>query len=98
MNKSKIINPFEQNSGDSPEESPLILGPTGDFPEGQLNPQDEGGLQLAIVGDTDNNVLTIHFGTPVAWFAMSPDDAIELGNKIIENANKVKEAQIKKEE
>ncbi len=56
-------------------------GPTGDFPEGQLNEDDEGGLNIGIGDDKGN--LVLYFGKPVAWIGMPPENAIELANLII---------------
>jgi hypothetical protein len=64
----------------------LGLGPTGDFPEGQLNPVDEGGLKLA-VGVEDGKVV-IHFGKPVAWVGFSAQQARELAETIRKHSYK----------
>lgn len=50
-------------------------GATGEFPEGQLGPRDEGELNIAIAADPDRNVVIMDFGKPVAWLAMEPDHA-----------------------
>jgi len=63
------------------------LGATNDFPDGKINPDDEGGLQIAIAGK-DGQVF-IEFGSPVAWLAFPPEQAKEFANKIIEHANRM---------
>ena len=65
----------------------MKLGKTGDFPEGKLNPTDEGGLQIAI-GIEDGKVR-IDFGTPTAWIAMSPDQAMTFAMSIINKAERL---------
>jgi hypothetical protein len=51
-------------------------GPTGEFPQGRLNSEDEGELAvgLAIV----QNRIVMHFGKPIVWVGMSADDADNL--------------------
>jgi len=61
-----------------------FLGPTGDFPQGKLNPTDEGGLQV-MIGNKDGAVI-ITFGTPVAWFGMPNSEAIDFAKKIMKQA------------
>lgn len=59
-------------------------GALGDFPLGKLTPQDEGAIQFA-VGDKDGKV-TLDFGTPVHWLAMSPQEAADLASTLIKRA------------
>jgi len=67
---------------------PIILGPTGEFPEGKLNKDDEGALNIGIT-DKDGEII-IHFGTPIAWLAMDPTRARQFAAVIIARANEVK--------
>ena len=51
-------------------------GPTGEYPQGKLVPNDEGELSITLgIGPGDSVVL--QFGTPVTWFAM-PADQVDL--------------------
>jgi hypothetical protein len=59
-------------------------GPTGDFPDGKLTPDDEGGLNVAM-GITEGRVF-IDFGKSITWLAMLPADAIEFAQAIIDKA------------
>ena len=61
------------------------LGPTGKFPNGKLNPHDEGGLTTAIATDEHGNVH-INFGAPVMWIAMPAALAREFANSILTKA------------
>ena len=63
-----------------------MIGPTGKFPHGKLDPTDEGELSLAVAFDFKNNVVRVEFGKPVAWLALDPAAAIELGNLLIVKA------------
>ncbi|MGI9485487.1 MAG: hypothetical protein ACR2RF_06310 [Geminicoccaceae bacterium] len=60
------------------------IGATGEFPEGELAPSDEGGIQFAI-GAKDGKVV-LEFNTPVAWFGMTPEQATKLAESLIEKA------------
>ena len=47
-----------------------LAGPTGRFPEGKQNAEDEGELRVAIATDVPNNVVRMDFGKPVKWLSM----------------------------
>ncbi len=55
-------------------------GPTGEFPDGKINFDDEGEIVIAC-GSYEGNVV-IEFGSPIKWIVMSPDQARELMNSI----------------
>jgi hypothetical protein len=59
-------------------------GPTGKFPAGKHDADDEGELDAA-VGHEFGKVV-IDFGTPVAWVAMGPDEARGLARSLIKHA------------
>ena len=64
-------------------------GPTGDYPMGKLNDDDEGGLVVAISRQDypKGKVVRIDFGPkPVAWVCLPPDAAIEFAETIIKYA------------
>ena len=52
------------------------LGATGRYPEGQLNPNDEGELAFAV--GIEEGKIALRFGKPVAWFAMNRHQALQL--------------------
>lgn len=54
------------------------LGPTGKFPEGKLNPFDDGGLRFAV--STEKGVVRVDFQTPVSWLGLPPQIAIAFAN------------------
>lgn len=64
------------------------LGATGRFPQGKLNSEDKGELRIAI--GEENGRVKILFGEDISWLAMSPNDAIKLGQAIIEGASRIK--------
>lgn len=59
----------------------------GEFPEGKLNPQDEGAISL-MVKHQDGKVLIV-FPKPVAWIGFNGDDAMALAQLLIEHAKAV---------
>ena len=67
-------------------------GPTGDFPEGMLGPNDEGGLNIGIAANAKDGQVHVQFGGPVAWLAMPPHMAIQLAVNLIGAATKLLEA------
>ena len=67
--------------------SVIVLGPTNEYPEGKLGPDDDGELQLAI-GVVDGSVR-IEFGTPVAWLGMSPNQARAMAESLVCMAERV---------
>jgi len=54
----------------------IVIGPTGEYPEGQLNEEDDGELQTSIgrIGDR----IIIRFGVPVAWIGLGASQAREM--------------------
>lgn len=52
------------------------VGPTGDFPEGRLVPDDEGGIRFVVVQHGQKIVMS--FGKAVEWIGFNADQAIEL--------------------
>ena len=57
------------------------------YPEGKLNEDDEGELAIYIAAEKNN--VVIDFKKPVTWFALSPDDAVELALNIIKRAKSI---------
>ncbi len=66
---------------------PLNLGATGRFPEGKLNPDDEGELRCAIHIEAD--CVRLDFGKNVSWLSVTPTDARRLAALLIEKANTI---------
>jgi hypothetical protein len=64
------------------------LGPTGQFPQGKLNPDDEGELQIAI--GQENGKVVVKFGKKVAWIGLDADGALGFASAITEHAMAIK--------
>lgn len=62
------------------------VGATGDFPDGKLSKDDEGGLRLK-VGVVDSRVV-IDFGKPVTWIGFRPNEAYEFAKLIRKHAKR----------
>lgn len=60
------------------------LGPTGDFPRGKFNADDEGGLTIAV--GTKDKTLIIEFGTPTKWIGVPKAEALAFANLIRKHA------------
>lgn len=62
-------------------------GPTGDFPDGKLKDDDQGGIAVAVgVSPADGKSVIINFGKPVAWIGLAPEQAIEFAFSILTHA------------
>ena len=67
----------------------LQLGGTGEYPEGRLDGDDEGGLRAALTVECGK--LVLRFGKNLSWIAMTPDEAEIFGNILIDRARKARE-------
>ena len=54
------------------------------YPEGKLNEDDEGALELKI--STEGGKVVVHFGKPVAWFGLGPTQACILAGMLMKHA------------
>jgi hypothetical protein len=59
----------------------------GEYPDGKLNAQDEGGIAIAVA--TENGRVILRFPKPVAWIGFTADEAAELAMLIMRHARKV---------
>lgn len=56
----------------------------GEYPDGKLSPDDEGGLAMG-VGHVAGRVK-VQFPKPVAWIALRPEEAVALAQLLIDHA------------
>lgn len=61
-------------------------GPTGRFPRGKLNENDEGEIQIAIAVDKAKQVVIIDFGKPTTWIGFTADQASDLADLILKKS------------
>ena len=65
------------------------LGATGDYPDGKMSDDDEGGLRMALAADRENKVVVLNFGKSIAWIGLPKQTALALGQGIIEKAKEL---------
>lgn len=64
--------------------SEAMRGLFGEFPDGKLNPDDAGGIAMAV--GVENNRVVLRFPKPVAWVGMTGDEAFELSQILLQRA------------
>lgn len=62
-------------------------GATGNFPDGKLDPLDEGEIRLRM-GILDGRLI-IEFGKPIASIGFTREEAINIGQAILDKAFKL---------
>lgn len=62
-------------------------GATGNFPDGKLDPMDEGEIRLRMA--VMDGRLIIEFGKPIASIGLTRDEAISIGQAILDKAFKL---------
>jgi hypothetical protein len=62
------------------------FGATGQFPQGQLNDDDQGGLRMGVAYDKLDGIVRVEFGKPVAWLGLPPPHAIEMAKLLLKHA------------
>lgn len=63
------------------------FGPTGKFPMGHLNADDEGEIRIGIT--SSNGKIVIDFGKPIHWIGFSPEQAKQIAETLIIRANEI---------
>ena len=58
----------------------------GEFPDGRLNPGDEGALAV-MIGHEKGKVV-MQFPTPTAWIGFTPEQAMDIAQTLITHARK----------
>ena len=58
-------------------------GATGRFPQGMLNAEDDGELQMAVASDPIKRIVIIDFGTPVKWLGLPAKEARKLAAMLL---------------
>ena len=62
------------------------LGATGTFPQGVLNDDDQGAINIGVARDPADGLIHLNFGKPVAWTAFAPADAFNLARLLLHHA------------
>ena len=64
-------------------------GATHVFPQGKLNADDEGELNVAVAADREHGVVRLDFGKPVAWLALPKEQALAWAQSIRDKAHEL---------
>lgn len=68
------------------EDEALQPGPTGSYPEGQLNAADEGGIRLRVATLASGKII-MDFGKQIAWIGFDPVHARALAKSLEAHAD-----------
>lgn len=60
------------------------IGPTGEFPSGRMNAQDEGSINIGVAAQKGKVVMA--FGGAVTWLGMDPEHARAIAKSLEEKA------------
>ena len=66
--------------------SEAMKGLMGEYPDGRLNADDAGAVAMQI--GTEDSRVVVRFPKPVAWFAMSGDEAMGLAQSLMTHARR----------
>lgn len=64
------------------------FGATGEFPEGQYVPHDEGAIRFGVAADEGK--VFVDFGTPVRSLGLLPEQADALAQSLMEKARQAR--------
>jgi len=71
-------------SNPNPEMNAAMRKIFGEFPDGKLNTDDQGGIAMSVGVEASRVVL--RFPKPVAWIGMTGDEAMELAQIMLKHA------------
>lgn len=60
-----------------------------EYPEGRIAADDDGALACAIGGDHAHGRVRIDFGKLIAWFSLTPEEAVGLAQLLVKQARAV---------
>ena len=60
----------------------MLIGPTGEYPDGQLSEDDSGEIVIVSYLD-ERNLVHVEFGAMVKWLAMPAEIARELADRLL---------------
>jgi predicted kinase len=74
---------------DDTEQAAQFMGATGAFPDGQIEPDDQGELVLTVAADPGRNLVHVDFGTLVSWMALPKEQCLLFADVLQKNALKL---------
>lgn len=60
-----------------------------EFPQGRLGGDDDGSVTFVVSSDREKQVVRLDYAVPVKWVGMSPRQAIELAQLLIQHAREI---------
>jgi len=73
-----------ETTGDAMKDAQRKL--QGEYPNGRLNPSDEGALACMI--GNENGKVVMQFASPTAWIGFTPEQAMDIAQLLITHARK----------
>jgi len=64
----------------------MKLGATGRQPLAPVSTDDEGEIQMGLSCDRNKRKVYLNFGKPIAWLGLTPEQAFDLGEGLIEHS------------
>ena len=65
----------------------LSLGATGRFPQGKIDPHDEGEIKISI--GTKENKVVVSFGKSISWIGFDKAQALEISETLKKHAESI---------
>ena len=73
------------------DENPTGVGPTGEYPKGRINADDQGELKVAMGINEEHKRIMIDFGTSVSWLGLGVEEAEAFANGLLDNVRRLRE-------
>ena len=80
----KLFQENRKSSGDPLKDLQRTL--QGEFPDGRLNPNDEGAMAVMI--GHENGKVVMQFASQTAWIGFTPEQAMDIAQTLITHARK----------
>ena len=68
-----------------------MIGPTGEFPDGKVNSDDQGEIRVALGVDPDKKVIVMDMGSPTQWVAWDMESAVRFQEGVAEKIDELAE-------
>lgn len=82
----KCRNPVADPIPDAISSNDVLLDENGDTAFDDDDEDDEDAVSVAIGYDEDTGMVIVNFAKETTWLALSPDNAADLANAILDNA------------
>ena len=58
-----------------------------DYPDGKLNNEDEGAIEIGLRVDVEKKVVVVNFFKPLSWLAFDKASAYALAEELVKKAS-----------